>query len=119
MMAVCRSERASKMRYDDPQRPRSGENEQPLQVSGSPLPAVTLIAPGETPGSWLACIHAHRGGNRFGYHTAELGDLASFTREWLEDPEATLARYFQYFGPEERPTASGRAAVPALPDLWD
>jgi hypothetical protein len=105
------------VRYDDPQRPGAATG-RPLQVSGSPLPAITLISPGKAPGSWLACIHAHKGGNRFGYHTGELADLASFSREWLEDPEAALARYFQYFGPEqvERPA---RAPVPALPDLWD
>jgi hypothetical protein len=105
------------VRYDDPFRPRSGER--PLQVSGSPLPAITLIAPGEAPGSWLACVHAHRGGNRFGYHTGELADLGSFAREWLEDPEAALARYFQYFGPEQASQEQARPAVPALPDLWD
>jgi hypothetical protein len=105
------------VRYDDPLRPAASG--WPLQVSGSPLPAITLIAPGEAPGSWLACVQAHRGGNRFGYHTGELGDLADFAREWLEDPEAALAKYFQYFGPEETALKRPPEAVPELPDLWD
>lgn len=104
------------MRYDDPQRPsREGVR---LQTNGEPLPVVTLIAPsGEGPG-WLACIHASRGGNRFGYHSGVLADLGAFAREYLQDPEAALARYFQYEGPEELPQPARRTTV-AIGDLWE
>lgn len=102
------------MRYDDPERPQQGGV--PLHLSGAPLPVITLVAPGEN-GTWLACIHASRGGNRFGYHSGVLRDLGDFGREWLEDPEGTLERYFQYKGPEEE-----RATAPPKPvqidDLW-
>ncbi len=102
------------MRYDDPARPQQGGV--PLHLSGVPLPVVTLVAPGEA-GSWLACIHASRGGNRFGYHSGVLRDLGLFAREWLEDPEGALERYFQYKGPEVE--AARPAAKPAeIDDLW-
>jgi hypothetical protein len=135
------------MRYDDPQRPVSiAADSAPLQVSGSPLPVVTLIRPMEseqvawacsgTPGScngarddtcpgchesrpttwgWLACIHAHREGSRFGYHTAWIADLGEFTQAYLADPEAALAKWFKYHGPEARKPIPREVA----PDLWE
>jgi hypothetical protein len=111
------------VRYDDPERLRA-ENGARLQLSGSPLPVVTLLEPGSEPGSWLACIHAHRGGNRFGYHSAVLEDLTAFSADWLEDPEAALEKYFGYTGPEEaavrEPTKPRSVPAPAiLTDLWE
>lgn len=64
---------------------------------------------------WLCCIHAHREGSRFGYHTAVIADIGQFSLDFLEDPEAALRRYFKYEGPEERkPVDAPRVYV----DLW-
>jgi hypothetical protein len=104
------------VRYDDPARPSS--NGVPQQLCGAPLPVVTLVVPEGANGAWLACIHASRGGNRFGYHSAVLRDLAEFAREYFEDPEACLAKHFGYTGPEE-PASPQRARVVKLPDLWE
>jgi hypothetical protein len=110
------------VRYDDPERLRA-ENGARLQLSGSPLPVVTLLEPGPREGSWLACIHAHRGGNRFGYHSGVLQDLAAFSADWLEDPEGALTKYFGYTGPEETVSAPVRSPARSLPailtDLWE
>ena len=108
------------MRYDDPARPRSALNGARLQLSGSPLPSITLIEPGEASGSWLACVHAHRGGNRFGYHSGVIRDLAEFSEAFLAGPEEALEKYFGYSGPEAAVTASIPVAgnVPILTDLW-
>jgi hypothetical protein len=142
------------VRYDDPARPTSvGADSAPLQVSGSPLPVVTLIRPMEsevrvtrcTDGAgdkelcavynggeaserclhcatvtearwgWLACIHAHIEGLRFGYHTAWIGDLGEFHAAFLADPEAALARWFKYHGPESRKPVVGNV----LADIWE
>ncbi len=103
------------MRYDDPSRPQQGGVR--LQVSGAPLPVITLIAPGESEGTWLACIQAQRASNRFGYHSGVVR-LSEFATAYLADPEAALARYFQYFGPEEEP-AKGHSSAPAIGDLWE
>lgn len=149
------------MRYDDPQRPQSiSADNAPMQVSGSPLPVVTLVRPMEsedvaqyrchggcltcryehpeegvvdhtgqitgepicgqceeirpTTWGWLACIHAHREGSRFGYHTAWIASLEEFSAAYLLDPEAALARWFKYLGPEERKPIPREVA----PDLW-
>lgn len=113
-----------------------------LQTNGSALPSIDLVRPIQTEKcvghtctgqegcqqstegcptcerlcepcwGWLASIHAHRGGNRFGYHTGIIPDLGRFAQEWLENPEACLAKYFRYTGPEAAP------AKPSLPDLW-
>ena len=141
------------MHYDDPARPRSvSADNAALQVSGSPLPVITLIRPMESEGAevwrctgrgsrvatqpcnvpcgngngngngqpcercervrpavwgWLASIHAHVEGSRFGYHTAFIADVGQFTEEYLADPEAALARWFKYQGPR------------AVGDLWE
>lgn len=105
------------MRYDDPERPsREGVR---LQTNGEPLPVVTLVAPEEN-GAWLACIHASRGGNRFGYHSGVLPSLQDFSEAWLANPEAALERYFQYKGPEEPSHASARRDLaPSIDNLWE
>lgn len=140
------------MRYDDPTRPTSmGADSAPMQISGSPLPVITLVRPMESGGEeyarcttlcieantpqelrgtlecpqcdrmrdarwgWLACIHAHREGSRFGYHTAWIGDIGEFTTAYLADPEAALARWFKYLGPEARKPIPREVA----PDLWE
>lgn len=64
---------------------------------------------------WLACIHAHRSGNRYGYHTGIITDLARFHEEYLSDPEACLLKYFRYAGPE----TDARNAKVTLPSLWE
>lgn len=146
------------MRYDDPARPVSiAADSAPMQVSGSPLPVITLVRPMESEGSlvyrcgggqeaciqaggqidhtgqitgtplcgkcdeyrptiwgWLACIHAHREGSRFGYHTAWIASLEEFSQAYLLDPEAALARWFKYLGPEARKPIPREVA----PDLW-
>ena len=105
------------MRYDAPERPqREGVR---LQVSGAPLPVITLVAPGQGADGkgWLACIHPARGSNRFGYHSAVLEDLGEFSQEFLADPEAALAKYFRYEGLEEFATLKHAPAT--LPDLWE
>ena len=104
------------MRYDDPERPTQAGVK--LQRNGAALPVITLVAP-ETAGGlgWLACIHASRGGNRFGYHCAVLEDLREFSEAYLADPEAALANYFGYTGPEETTSVRAVSAV-ELPDLW-
>ena len=150
------------MRYDDPVRPRSmSADGPPLQVNGSPLPAVVLIRPmastvlvarcsmstsfeahcnraqkdwtpcercdhvNEEKVGWLACIHAHREGSRFGYHTGFIADLAQFHEEFLAGPEEALARYFGYHGPEGAGGAHGATAAREAKaqvtegDLWD
>lgn len=141
------------MRYDDPERPQSvGADASPLQVSGSPLPCVTLIRPMESEGptqyhclggegcfntithtghpdcmncavsrtttwGWLACIHAHIEGSRFGYHTAFVASVDALLADWLEDPEAALRKWFKYEGPQ--PRSAGRVpAAHAVGDLW-
>lgn len=109
------------MRYDDADRPHSDVSalKTALQISGSPLPAITLMRPMEmecttqykgsdgltyertgTEWGWLCCIHAHRGTNRFGTHYGQIRDLGEFQRAYLEDPEAALRRWFKYEGPE-------------------
>jgi hypothetical protein len=110
------------VRYDDPERPRSEGGATRLQLNGSPLPVVTLLEPGPREGSWLACIHAHRGGNRFGYHSGVLKDLQAFSADWLAGPEEALAKYFGYNGPEKETASVARPAQspPAiLTDLWE
>lgn len=64
---------------------------------------------------WLACIHAHRSGNRYGYHTGIITDLARFHEEYMSDPEACLLKYFRYAGPE----TDARSAKVTLPSLWE
>ena len=136
------------MRYDDEKRPKSiGADASALQVSGSPLPCVTLIRPMESeavwyecgasedcteraddlcPGcherrseewGWLACIHAHIEGSRFGYHTAWVRSVDALLSAWIADPEAALLRYFKYSGPE--PKRAVRALSPAVGDLFE
>ena len=137
------------MRYDDEKRPKSiGADASALQVSGSPLPCVTLIRPmeseilvrrcvgidtvrdctqeppcdacsvvNETTWGWLACIHAHIEGSRFGYHTAWVRSVDALLSAWIEDPEAALLRYFKYTGPE--PKRAVRALSPAVGDLFE
>lgn len=120
------------MRFDDPARPsvRNLGEETPLHTSGSPLPVVTLVRPLQTEAcightetgdqllmpvwGWLACIHAHRSGNRYGYHTGIITDLARFHEEYMSDPEACLAKYFKYVGPEDT-----KLAKVTLPSLWE
>ncbi len=58
----------------------------------------------ETVWGWLCCIHAHKGTNRFGTYYGWIRDLGEFQREYLEDPEATLLRYFKYSGPDYEQT---------------
>ncbi len=104
------------MRYDDPQRPVSehGATHNPLQVNGSPLPVITLMYPMQGDSGewgWLTCIHAHRGTNRFGTHYAWLRDLATFSQEYMEDPENALLVHFKYNGPEIEVTANMRGTV--------
>lgn len=69
---------------------------------------------------WLACIHAHRESARYSYHTGWIRDLGAFSQEYLEDPEKALAKYFKYFGPEERQVAKQLKpkVVGTTPDLW-
>lgn len=101
------------MHYDDPARPVSdvGATPTPLQVNGSPLPVITLIRPmcsegplGDDRWGWLCCIHAHKAQNRFGTYYAWIGDLGEFQRDFFEDPEAALLKYFKYDGPHWEPT---------------
>ena len=104
------------MRYDDPERPISehGATKSLLQVNGSPLPVITLMYPMENDDGhwgWLASIHAHRGTNRFGTHYAWLRDLATFSEQYMEDPENALKVYFKYNGPEIEVTANMRGSV--------
>jgi hypothetical protein len=68
----------------------------------------------DTRWGWLACIHAHREGSRFGYHTAWISSLEEFSAAYLADPEAALAKWFKYFGPEARKPIPREVA----PDLW-
>jgi hypothetical protein len=83
---------------------------------GDPLPSgcpsCAVVRPSRW--GWLACIHAHREGSRFGYHTAWIADLGEFTTAYLADPEAALARWFKYLGPEARKPIPREVA----PDLW-
>lgn len=106
------------VRYDAPERPsREGVK---LQLNGAALPVITLVAPEGAEGSWLACIHAARGGNRFGYHSTVLPDLREFGEAYLANPEAALAKFFDYLGPEETVTPQrAREGVVELPDLWE
>src|SRR5580658_9648504 len=135
------------MRYDDPTRPASiSADSAPLQVSGSPLPVITLIRPMESEVSrctldvglclevgrspsmecphctrealwgWLACIHPHIEGARFGYRAAFLRDLGEFSRDYLDDPERALAKWFKYEGPEAR---KAPASTQQVDDLWN
>jgi hypothetical protein len=69
---------------------------------------------------WLASIHAHREGARFGYHTGFISDLSAFHEAWLEDPEAALAKWFKYYGPEAPPArAAARKVIATVDaDLW-
>jgi hypothetical protein len=68
---------------------------------------------------WLASIHAHREGARFGYHTGFISDLSAFHRAWLEDPEAALAKWFKYYGPEAPPARVARKVIAVVEaDLW-
>lgn len=119
------------MRFDDEERPKSiSADSAPLQVNGSPLPVITLIRPmesevevvrcaagahceyappcecceqqRETCWGWLCCIHAHIDGARYGYHTAWIRDLGEFTRDYLDDPELALKKWFKYNGPEKK-----------------
>jgi hypothetical protein len=126
------------MRYDDPQRPTSelGATPSALQTNGSPLPVITLMRPmlgdaAEAEGEgedgyprkdcwgWLCCIHAHRSHNRFGTYYGWLRDLGSFHREYLEDPENALLKYFKYSGPQWEPTTSApRAAQSTDKDIF-
>ena len=115
---AARKLETSNVRYDDPARPqREGVR---LQTSGAPLPVITLVAAGQGGNGrgWLACIHPARGSNKFGYHSAVLEDLGEFSQEFLADPEAALAKYFRYEGPEE-PAAPERPNKAILPDLWE
>ena len=140
------------MRYDDEKRPKSiGADASALQVSGSPLPCVTLIRPmesgvivarcedsgvpayhypcnngypcercehvSEATWGWLACIHAHIEGSRFGYHTAWVSSIDALLSAWIADPEAALLRYFKYSGPE--PKRVVRSLSPAVGDLFE
>ena len=104
------------MRYDDPERPTSehGAITTALQTNGSPLPVITLMYPMQGDSGewgWLACIHAHRGQNRYGTHYAWLRDLAQFSEQYMEDPENALRVYFKYNGPEIEATANMRGTV--------
>ena len=98
-----------------------------LQVNGSPLPVITLLHPmqnGEenleredgtldtSRGEWgfLACINAHRGSNRFGTYYAWLRDLGQFQRDYLDDPELALRKYFKYEGPDLETTVNSPKA---------
>jgi hypothetical protein len=47
---------------------------------------------------WLACIHAHESGARFGYYTGFIANVQEFSSAFMEDPEATLKRFFRYEG---------------------
>jgi hypothetical protein len=58
---------------------------------------------------WLACIHAHKEGATFSYHTGWIASLEQFSKEYMDDPEAALLRYFKYSGPEPK-----RAPMKAL-----
>ena len=51
---------------------------------------------------WLVGMHAENEPAKFGFYHAIVPDLARFTEEYIEDPEATLARYFRYHGPAPR-----------------
>jgi hypothetical protein len=106
------------MRFDDPARPISALNavKTALQTNRSPLPTITLLYPmkegsenevdaggnvietGEW--GWLACIHAHRTSNKFGTFYGWLRDLGQFQRDYLDDPENALLKYFKYSGPD-------------------
>lgn len=74
----------------------------------------------ETKWGWLACIYAHRESNRFGYYTGWIGDLDEFHRAYLADPEAALAKWFKYLGPEEKREKRDGATIGAtINSLWD
>jgi hypothetical protein len=51
---------------------------------------------------WLACIHAHKEGATFSYHTGWIASLEQFSSAYMDDPEAALLRYFKYSGPEPK-----------------
>jgi hypothetical protein len=108
------------MRYDDPQRPRSDlAGGELLQVSGSPLPCITLIAPHNDPArgwGWLASIHAHRKGNIFSHHSGFIMDLNEFATAYMRDPEEALASYFAYLGPSKDDAPRGAKSVGST---WD
>ena len=139
------------MRYDDPQRPQSDVSavKQMLQVSGSPLPVITLMYPmqngqenykvctsvpdctqdcdtcdhcqidtsaGEW--GWLACVHAHRSGNKFGTYYGWLRDLGEFQREYMESPEDALRKFFRYNGPEWETTENAPRKNEIVEDIF-
>lgn len=103
-------------------RPMESEGEEVARCTQGPQCAARMsldcysceITRGQVWG-WLACIHAHREGSRFGYHTAWIGDIGEFTTAYLADPEAALARWFKYLGPEARKPIPREVA----PDLWE
>ena len=120
------------MRYDDPARPTSlvAAVNTPLQLSGSPLPTITLMYPAQSSGitddvngdntwGWLCCIHAHRASNRFGTYYGWIRDLGQFQSDYLLDPEATLLKYFKYSGPEWEPTERSPRAAPAVQEIQE
>ncbi len=116
------------MRYNDLQRPVSdiGAVRQPLQVNKSPLPTITLMYPMQNGGTtddveddcwgFLACVHAHRASNRFGTYYGWLRDLGQFQEDYLADPEAALAKYFKYTGPDWEPTERSPRATQEISD---
>lgn len=67
---------------------------------------------------WLAGIHAHREGARFGYHTGFIASLDEFHRAYLEDPEAALAKWFKYEGPERVAPSSAKKSVGTVVDIF-
>jgi hypothetical protein len=111
------------MRYDDHRRPFSDCSavKMPLQVNKSPLPTITLMYPMQNGGTtddvddaawgWLACVHAHRDGNKFGTYYGWIRDLGQFQADYLADPEAALAKYFKYTGPDWEPTTQSPRAT--------
>jgi hypothetical protein len=65
---------------------------------------------------WLCYIHAHIEGSTFGYHTAFVRSLEEFSREYMDDPERALAKWFKYEGPKPKRAATRQQVVE---DLWE